>query len=110
MLQVFLSFPNHPLYFIAAQTGEELHLDRGQYLLAGTTCPQQSDKPDGGGAGIVRVYAVVKGTHAQGLWFTTLQNLPSACVQPLSMKAAKGEAICRDFARMKPAPRRQESL
>lgn len=67
MLQVFLSFPNHPLYFIAAQTGEELHLDRGQYLLAGTTCPQQSDKPDGGGAGIVRVYAVVKGTHAQGL-------------------------------------------
>lgn len=63
----FCLFQTTRSIFIAAQTGEELHLDRGQYLLAGTTCPQQSDKPDGGGAGIVRVYAGVKGTHAQGL-------------------------------------------
>ena len=36
-----------------------------------------------------------------------LQNSPSPCVQLLSMKAAESEAICRDYARMKPATERQ---
>lgn len=70
----------------------DLHLPCGHYLLAGTTSPQQSDKPDWGGAGTVRI------RRSEG----------DICSRCLLHHAAEFAQCLKDYARIEPAPESQE--